>query len=128
MLYRASRQKTWCQPSKSFADCREKTRKTRVQYLLGTVPTEQLPYARKCSLLTEGKRAATSVIAKVTEPSSSDDAIKMKRKWQETSNYYELMTPDETLALFINTKLTQSQYNMIRCEINKQCKTQIFPS
>lgn len=115
-------------PSKPFADCGEKTKKARVQSLLDTVPTEQLLYAGKCSLLAERKRAAASVVAEATEPSSPDHAVKMKRKLQETSNKSEPMTPDEALALFMNTKLTRSQYNMIRCEVNKRCKTQIFPS
>lgn len=115
-------------PSKPFEDCGEKTKKARVQFLVNTVPTEQLLYAGKCSLLTEQKRAAASVVAEVIKPSFLDNAVKMKRKLQETSDKSEPMTPDEALALFMNTKLTRSQYNMIRSEINKRCKIQIFPS
>lgn len=94
-------------PKKSFEECSLRTKQRNVQTLVNNVSPEQLSYAAESSLVKTGRRKTAKVIKLALE--ASPKSLRKMQHVKETpllQNY----SPEEALALIINTNLTKEHY------------------
>lgn len=105
-------------PVKSFATCNYKTQKKRVVNLVETQTAEELALAAEISFRSAGKRNVANLINKVVTTDSPEILKKAKNIFNATTSNKEAVlrtySPDEALALMIDTKMTKHQYNLMQ--------------
>jgi hypothetical protein len=93
-------------PSKSFLECREKTKKMKVQSLVKLYTSPELVYVVLSKFQKSGKRDAAQILKEVTE--SPTRAAKYKKSLNHFDrNIPILFTCEEALAFMVQNKLTK---------------------
>lgn len=121
----AEKRKSGGIPSKDFADMTERGKRQRTSKMRDDYSTEEISFAAKVSLRSNGAIAASQVVQGVME--SPTRAVKYKAAMINASKMPSQVSPDEALSLIVETKFTTSQYKRIR-ENGISHNSPIYPS
>lgn len=97
-------------PIKSFDACEESAKRYKVRDLLESRSDSELCYAAQMSKRASGFRAVANIIQSVSE--NPENALMLKNI--EKGNLQRMYTGEEALALYIDAKLSQSSYLILR--------------
>lgn len=104
-------------PSKGFDECGPKSKRRKVEPLLGQWSARELCYAAEQKLRQSGKRDAALMMKTIlTSPkraTSIKKTLQSKNRAQE-SNENKRYSAEEGLALMVSSKLTKNQYITLR--------------
>lgn len=114
-------------PLKRFEDCGVRAKQKKVQNLVQSSNVEELSFATQLSLRKSGKRAAASILQDITNLNSAESTQKYRKLCESAETKKQKLTPEEALALIINTKSSKSTYLAYRATA-KNCNTNIYPS
>ncbi|KAL4097259.1 hypothetical protein QTP88_022062 [Uroleucon formosanum] len=116
-------------PRKLFKDLSERSKRRYVENVKATTSSEELIYATKSVLYTEGKRAAADLLNQSTS-TSPGRALKIKKTYLNAQKSRITITPytgDEALAYIIDSRITKNAYQQTRIGA-KQRGANIYPS
>lgn len=114
-------------PALSFHEGGERTKRRKTQELREKYSSSELAFATKMRFRSEGKADAAKLLHEAMETTPTRPS-RMREAWlQSGSNIIKPYSPDEALALFIDTRLTKSQYIKIRVQA-KSRNANIYPS
>jgi len=116
-------------PRKLFKDLSERSKRRYVENVKATTSSEELIYAKKSVLYTEGKRAAADLLNQSTS-TSPGRALKIKKTYLNAHKSRITITPytgDEALAYIIDSRITINAYQLTRIGA-KQRGANIYPS
>lgn len=113
-------------PSKHFSESGTRSQQKKVLNMVKGNSLDQLSRATQCALWKNGKRDAAHMVKDATEGRSASVKRRMTSKISE-KNMAVPMSPDEALALIINTKSSKSIYLSYRLAA-KNCNANIYPS
>lgn len=108
-------------PELPFLESSERSKRKKTQEIRKRTPLHELTYATQMSLRSSGQTEAAKLIKEVTE--TTPTRAKKFRKAMNIYNKTKLMSGEEALALYVEAKLTQHQYNLIRAQDKER-----FPS
>lgn len=117
-------------PKKKFEECGKRAQQMKAQNLVSAVSASQLSFATQLSLRKFGKRDAAKIVQNVTSDSSPTPAKIYKQALQSADRSKRdttSLSPEDALALIINTKSSKSTYLSYR-DASKQCGANIYPS
>lgn len=110
---------------KSFNSVSTRTKRRRCLKLLKFYSPEELAFAARMSYVKDGKRNIAEAIKKVTTGSSI--FVRKVKKGDHSQSKIRQYTPEEALALIVDTKMTKAQYLKIRNGgIERNCN--IYPA
>lgn len=116
---------TTSRPVKNFDLLSGRSKRRRTKKLVASHSPEELAFATRSSLMKKGKRNVAHAIKKTVE--SSPRSLRIIKKGNFSQNVSEKHTPEEALALIVDSKLTRSQYTKLRkAAKNKNCH--LYPS
>lgn len=113
-------------PAKNFEDCTESAKRKKVRKLVTSVSKQELAYATRLSMHADGERDAADIVKQVST-CSPKRATRLKKSFRANTNLLKKMAPDQALALFVDTKMTKTQYNRIK-ENGKEFNADIYPN
>lgn len=113
-------------PKLSFEESSERSKRRKTKDLAGKHGRQQLTHAVQVSLKSAGEKDAAKLVKEAlqTTPTRSSKIAEAWMKKQKTVVPY---TPDEALSLFVETKMTKSQYLKIRLGA-KSRRVNIYPN
>lgn len=113
-------------PAKNFEDCTESAKRKKVRKLVTSASKQELAYATRLSMHASGQRHAADIVKQVST-CSPERATRLKKNLRMNTKLPKKMTPDQALAIFVDTKMTKTQYNRIK-ENSKQFNADIYPN
>lgn len=109
-------------PPKKFENCGERAKQKKVKKIMQATTKEELLFATEMMLRKQGRRTAANMVHEIGKQSCSTRT----RKHAKSTSVVPL-SPDEALALIINTKSSKATYLAYR-EAAKNCNANIYPS
>lgn len=110
-------------PSKTFSDMTDRSKRRKISQIRDNYSTEEISFAAKVGLRSDGATAASQVVQDVMESQTRADKYRVAN-----SKIVPLkVSPDEALFLIIEAKLTKRQYGIIR-SMNKSHNSPIYPA
>lgn len=99
-------------PIKGFDQCSVKTKRRKVQDLLNTRSTSEIAYAAEVAVRATGKKDAASIIKELS--SASPKRASTFKKIRQKDSQQRVLTSDEALAHYVDTKMTTHAYKLTR--------------
>lgn len=115
-------------PKIPFSSVSEKTKRRRTELLRKSIDVNELTYAAQVSLKEHGKEDEGKLLKEATTTTPTR-AHKIRNAYKKSVTLKEIKpySVDEALALVIDTKLTKSQYTLIRLQA-KNKNANLYPS
>lgn len=109
-----------------FEKCGESTKRRKTEAIRKEFPTEVLAFATQVKLRESGQTHAANIVKEATQTTPSR-ATRISEAWKKSSKYPVFQYNDaEALALFIDAKLTKSQYIKIQSGA-KERNAKLYP-
>lgn len=111
-------------PAKQFSECSLSVKKRKMKKLLKLKTQSEIALAAEMSLRASGKRDAAVLIKEITASPRRATVIKKARRIYDSQP--KKMSPEQALALIVNTKLSTHQYKEIRNQL-KSLGQSVYP-
>lgn len=113
-------------PRKTFEECAESAKQKKVQHIVASFSKQELTLATSISLYSHGQRDAAEIIKKLS--TSPKRATRLKKDMDTKIRKLPIkMSPDQALALYIDTKMSKHQYNRVK-QSSKEHNADIYPN
>ncbi|GBO16606.1 hypothetical protein AVEN_146869-1 [Araneus ventricosus] len=92
-------------PQKDFESCSTKTKRRRIQHILGTSRQEEISMAAEVQLLREGKRDSAAIVKELCDFSPKRGTAIKKAGKRFSSPKQSCLSEDQVLALIVYSNL-----------------------